>query len=270
MGNLSGLFGSVHDAFSIKKKLSKEITNLMVLLNNTKGSKEALERHISDKSVLESKSSTSSNLVSAAKPMTKKELKKLRQKTKKRLENMQAKESDIGDDDDLNSSVEALIDPSKNSLDPNDNCDEGNNNINPLDTQTKVFPKLSAIVEGNNESINVIKTLSTVSDHDHPDSPPAMASSNEPSQATLSAVQVENPSYNSPAVKAGDSTMLSITETSQLPHAGPPGMACSNEPSQAAQAVVQVENPSNNSPAVQAGDSTVLRKTETSQLIGTS
>ena len=43
--------------------------------------------------------------------MTKKELKKLRQKTKKRLENMQAKESNIGDDDDLNSSVEDLINP---------------------------------------------------------------------------------------------------------------------------------------------------------------
>ena len=61
--------------------------------------------------------------------MTKKELKKLRQKTKKRLENMKAKESDIGDDEDLNSSVEALIDPSKKPLDPNDNCDEGNNNF---------------------------------------------------------------------------------------------------------------------------------------------
>ena len=57
------------------KKLSKKITSLMILLNNTQGSKEALERHISDKSVLESNSSTSSSLVSAAKPMTKKELK---------------------------------------------------------------------------------------------------------------------------------------------------------------------------------------------------
>ena len=167
---------------------------------------------------------------------------------------MQAKESDIGDDDDLNSSVEDLIDPTKHPLDPNDNYDEGNNNINPLDTQTKVFPKLFAIVEGNNESINVNKTLITVSDHDHPVNPPAMASSNEPSQATLAAVQVENPSYNSPAVEAGDSTVLRKIETSQLPQAGPPAMASSNEPSQAAQAAVQVENPSYNSPA------TVLRK----------
>ena len=30
------------------KKLSKEITTLMLLLNNSKGSKEALEKHISD------------------------------------------------------------------------------------------------------------------------------------------------------------------------------------------------------------------------------
>ena len=93
-----------------------------------------------------------------------------------------------------------------------------------------------------------------------------MASSNEPSQATQAAVQVENPSYNSPAVEAGDSTVLRKIETSQLPQAGPPAMASSNEPSQAAQAAVQVENPSYNSPAVQAGDSTVLRKIETSQL----
>ena len=92
------------------KKLSKKITSLTTLLNNTHASKEALERHISDKAVLESNSSTSSNLVSAAKPMTKKELKKLRQKTKKRLENMQAKESDDinGGDDNLNNSVSLL------------------------------------------------------------------------------------------------------------------------------------------------------------------
>ena len=121
-------------------------------------------------------------------------------------------------------------------------------------------------MEGNNESINVNKTLTTVSDHNHPINPHAMAISNEPSQATLAAVQVENPSYNSPAVEAGDSTVLRKIETSQLPQAGPPAMASSNEPSQAAQAAVQVENPSYHSPAVQAGDSTVLRKIETSQL----
>ena len=98
--------------------MSKKITSLTTLLNNTHASKEALERHISDKAVLESNSSTSSNLVSAAKPMTKKELKKLRQKTKKRLENMQAKESNNGGDDDLKSLVEDLIDPTKNPLTP--------------------------------------------------------------------------------------------------------------------------------------------------------
>ena len=44
------------------KKLSKKITSLTSLLNNTHASKEAIERQISDKAVLESKSSTSSNL----------------------------------------------------------------------------------------------------------------------------------------------------------------------------------------------------------------
>ena len=68
----------------------KEITNVMVLLNNTKGSKEALERHINDNVALESygtkkdepltqdlpkASSTSSNNVPAAKQ----ELKQLMQ-----------------------------------------------------------------------------------------------------------------------------------------------------------------------------------------------
>ena len=67
--------------------MSKDITNLMVLLKNSKGSKEALEKRISDKVVLDSygaskddsatkTSSTSSNPESAANPLTKKELKK--------------------------------------------------------------------------------------------------------------------------------------------------------------------------------------------------
>ena len=59
-----------------------------------------------------------------------------------------------------------------------------------------------------------------------------MASSNEPSQAS----QVENSSYNSPAVQAGDSTVLRNAEASQLPHAA-----------------AQSETPSNTSTAVCGG-----------------
>merc|ERR1711940_289689 len=64
------------------RKLSKENTNLMFLLNNTKGSKEALEKHISDSN----RASTSGHPLPAAKGETpkllsRKELKKLRQKT---------------------------------------------------------------------------------------------------------------------------------------------------------------------------------------------
>ena len=38
----------------------------------------------------------------------------------------------------LNSSVEDLIDPTKNPLDPNDNVEEGNRNSNPFDTYKNV------------------------------------------------------------------------------------------------------------------------------------
>ena len=105
----------------------------MILLNNSQGSQETLEKHISDKAVLEScgnkhddsatktppKTFSTSNIPeSAAKPLTKKEPQKLRQKTRKRLATMQAKEAEniIKGDNNLNSSVEYLIDPVKNSL----------------------------------------------------------------------------------------------------------------------------------------------------------
>ena len=92
--------------------MSKENTNLILLLNNTKGSKEALEKHISDSN----RASTSGHPLPAAKGETskllsRKELKKLRQKTKKALEMQDNEINDIHEgDSNLNESVE-VIDP---------------------------------------------------------------------------------------------------------------------------------------------------------------
>ena len=60
------------------KKLSKEITTLMLLLNNSKGSKEALEKHISDSN----RASTSDHPLPAAKGETSKLLSRKELKTK--------------------------------------------------------------------------------------------------------------------------------------------------------------------------------------------
>ena len=95
----------------------------MLLLNNSKGSKEALGNHISDSN----RTSTSGHPLPAATRATlnlllRKELKKLRQKTKKALEKQDNETSDTHEgDSNLNEPVEALIDPVKNSIDPHDN-----------------------------------------------------------------------------------------------------------------------------------------------------
>ena len=89
--------------------MSKENTNLMFLLNNSKGSKEALEKHISDSN----RASTSDHPLPAAKGelLSRKELKKLRQKTKKALEKQDNVSKDTHKcDSNLNESVKALID----------------------------------------------------------------------------------------------------------------------------------------------------------------
>ena len=64
--------------------MSKDITKLMLLFNNSKGSKEALEKHISDSN----RASTLDHPLPTAKGelLSRKELKKLRLKTKKALE----------------------------------------------------------------------------------------------------------------------------------------------------------------------------------------
>jgi hypothetical protein len=95
-------------------KLSELNTELMIALNISKGSQDALVKQISDtvafgghkakedesatSSFLHA-SSTSSHILPGAKgstpkPLSKKKLKKLRQKTKNRLVNMQAKEAE--------------------------------------------------------------------------------------------------------------------------------------------------------------------------------
>jgi hypothetical protein len=205
--------GDEVSSFKVKNtKLSKEITNLMLLLNNSKGCQDALKKQISDNIALDSigvkkdESATSSfprasptpNLSvpaargSSPKLMTKKEFKKLRQKTRKKLANMQVKEADdISEgDDDLNNSVEALIDPTKNQLDPKDNFDDdSNNNKDPLD---KALPNLPSDAEGNPEVKNVINILTTIPAH--PLLPDGMAMCNDLGRCVLPAAKEDSPS----------------------------------------------------------------------------
>ena len=89
-------------------------------LTNSKSSQDALEKQISDNAALDN------NLVLAAKgaiprQLTRKELKKLRQKTKKILNKLQDNENNETHEDEsnLNESVENLIDPNQNSLNTN-------------------------------------------------------------------------------------------------------------------------------------------------------
>jgi hypothetical protein len=120
---------------------------------------------------------------------------------------MQAKEKDdiIEGDDNLNNSVEVLIDPTKNPLDHNDNCDEDSNtnkNTDPLDTLTKVFPNLFADVEGNYEVNNVIGILSTIPVPAHPLFPDGMSMCNDLGRWVLGAAKADSPSN---VIKAEDS-----------------------------------------------------------------
>ena len=80
-----------------------------------------------------------------SKLLSRKELKKLRQKTKKALEK-QDKEINVTHEGDsnLNESVEALIDPAKNSIDLNDNNPRdsaSNNNMEPPNNMLEETPK---------------------------------------------------------------------------------------------------------------------------------
>jgi hypothetical protein len=152
---------------------------------------------------------------STPKPLSKKELKKLRQKTKKKLVNMQAKEAeDIpGDDDNLNNAVEELIDPVKNSLDHNDNYEDdsiGNNNVDPSNITLKMFPSLKVPeVKDNMEVTNVISILTTINVPDHPTCPCTMFSHHGPQDEDRSTVQAEDPSKVTPAVRDEDPSDIS-------------------------------------------------------------
>jgi hypothetical protein len=149
---------------------------------------------------------------STPKPLSKKGLNKLRQKTKKRLVNMQAKEAeDIpGDDGNLNNSIEDLIDPVKNSLDQNDNYEDDNTdnyNVDPSDILVKCHPSLKfSEVKDNSELTNVISILSTIKVPDHPSCPSTMFSNQGPQDEDRSTVQAEDPSNASPAVRDEDAS----------------------------------------------------------------
>ena len=120
----------------------------MLLFNNSKGSKEALERHISGNAALRTPTSghpLPTDKGASPKLLSRKELKKLRQKTKKALEKQDNVNKDNHEEDsNLNESAEAFIDPVKNSIDPNDNDvsdSASNKNMEPLDNLLEETPK---------------------------------------------------------------------------------------------------------------------------------
>jgi DNA-directed RNA polymerase delta subunit len=130
-------------------KLSKQVTKLMIALNNSNSSQDALEKQISDNAALDN------NLVLAAKgatprQLTRKELKKLRQKTKKILVKLQDNENNETHEDEsnLNESVENLTDPNQNSLNTNgsdDDRDTASDNCNDSIIDTSTFKAVTKV-----------------------------------------------------------------------------------------------------------------------------
>ena len=106
-------------------KLSKQVTKLMIALNNSNSSQDALEKQISDNAAL------NNNPVLAAKganprQLTRKELKKLRQKTKKILAKVQDNENnEAHEDENSNEPVDTPMDPNQNSPKINGSDDDG-------------------------------------------------------------------------------------------------------------------------------------------------
>ena len=97
----------------------------MIALNNSNSSQDALEKQISDNAAL------NNNPVLAAKgatprQLTRKEHKKLRQKTKKILAKMEDKENNETHEDESNPNepVDNPIDPNQNSLKTNGSDDD--------------------------------------------------------------------------------------------------------------------------------------------------
>jgi hypothetical protein len=123
----------------------------MVALANSNGRQDSLETQLSEAVALASyelSNDASKSKVSKAdakepypglttKLLYKKELKKLRQKTRKKLLGLQ------GDDENLNKSVEELINSTEHPLDLNDNCENSltNNNTENLPNSDKSKPR---------------------------------------------------------------------------------------------------------------------------------
>ena len=141
-------------------KLSVQNTKLMVALANSSGRQDLLETQLSEAVALgsyELSNDASASKVSKAdakepypglttKLLSKKELKKLRQKTRKTLLSLQGKEKEAEDitenDENLNKSVEELINSTKHPLDSNENFENNptNNNTENLPNSDKSEP----------------------------------------------------------------------------------------------------------------------------------
>ena len=198
-------------------KLSNQVTKLMIALNNSNSCQDALEKQISDKVALDN------NLVLAAngtspRQLTRKELKKLRQKTKKILTKKQDTENnDALEDKNLNESIEKLSDEVNNSLSTNGSDDgrdtASNNSTDRLNTLLlKPVPR----AEGNEEVINAVNLLTTLPTPTDPVLPDVTVNSSGIWAGKSDVVPPEGPS----AAEPGDPSELDtlLAPTTQIHH----------------------------------------------------
>ena len=198
-------------------KLSNQVTKLMIALNNSNSCQDALEKQISDKVALDN------NLVLAAngtspRQLTRKELKKLRQKTKKILTKKQDTENnDAHEDKNLNESIEKLSDEVNNSLSTNGSDDgrdtASNNSTDRLNTLLlKPVPR----AEGNEEVINAVNLLTTLPTPTDPVLPDVTVNSSGIWAGKSDVVPPEGPS----AAEPGDPSELDtlLAPTTQIHH----------------------------------------------------
>ena len=198
-------------------KLSNQVTKLMIALNNSNSCQDALEKQISDKVALDN------NLVLAAngtspRQLTRKELKKLRQKTKNILTKKQDTENnDAHEDKNLNESIEKLSDEVNNSLSTNGSDDgrdtASNNSTDRLNTLLlKPVPR----AEGNEEVINAVNLLTTLPTPTDPVLPDVTVNSSGIWAGKSDVVPPEGPS----AAEPGDPSELDtlLAPTTQIHH----------------------------------------------------
>ena len=130
----------------------------------------------------------------------------MRQKTKKALEKQDNLTSDTHDgDSNLNESVEAFIDPVKNSIDLNDNDGKDssfNNNAKPLHNLLEATHKVFPEVNGNEVVVNAMEIMTTIPVTPDPLSPDGVVNADGQAEVT---------SNNSTAVRAEDSSMKQST-----------------------------------------------------------